>query len=286
MSRIATVLLLLASMAVRLGAQHVLLAEDGGTMALVRAAKGSRACVEKNGKIEEISSSKGFVLKDVPEYLPVFVSVQDLQVRTTYDQTNSGGQVNNNFHLSASIETAYRLTDVFLVLYIESELGTKAIFLNEIAKLEPNKSIPVVIFVPMDQPMGRGHYTLYLFSGGAEVFQTQIPFLARENALDRMVAARVKDVDAAAPKFFVGPPPQYPAALKKSGTKGQAIISVRIAVNGDVEDPVVKSATDPAFGDAALTAIRIWRFLPKVKDGHPVETKADVPFLFSPPKES
>ncbi|HEY4988778.1 MAG TPA: energy transducer TonB, partial [Opitutaceae bacterium] len=85
------------------------------------------------------------------------------------------------------------------------------------------------------------------------------------------------------PKFFLGTAPLYPAALKKSGLKGQAVISVRIDSKGSVDDPVIKSASDPAFGAAALAAIREWRYLPRVKDGNPVETKADVPFVFSPP---
>jgi TonB family protein len=46
----------------------------------------------------------------------------------------------------------------------------------------------------------------------------------------------------------------------------------------------VKSATDPAFGEAALRAVRIWRFLPKVKDDNPVETKVDIPIVFARPK--
>ena len=63
-----------------------------------------------------------------------------------------------------------------------------------------------------------------------------------------------------------------------------AVIAVTISARGVVEDPTVKSATDPAFGDAALVAIKDWRFLPKVMEGHGVVSRADVPFIFTPPK--
>jgi protein TonB len=98
-----------------------------------------------------------------------------------------------------------------------------------------------------------------------------------------MVVSRIKDVHNAAPKFFFGPPPEYPPELKKANLKGQATVSIRIGANGAVYDPVVKSSTDPAFGEAALRAVKVWRFLPKVKDDSPMETKVDVPVVFARP---
>ena len=58
---------------------------------------------------------------------------------------------------------------------------------------------------------------------------------------------------------------------------------MRIGSNGDLLDPVIKSASQPAFGEAALRAVKLWRFLPRVKNGYPVETVADVPIVFTLP---
>jgi TonB family protein len=55
--------------------------------------------------------------------------------------------------------------------------------------------------------------------------------------------------------------------------------------NARVHDPTPKCTTDPAFGEAALEAVRFWRFLPKVKDGRPVEALVELPFSFTPPDE-
>jgi TonB family protein len=173
-----------------------------------------------------------------------------------------------------------------MVLSMESDVAGKSIFLSEVGDLDPNTSRPVELFFPLKSQLGPGKYEVHLFSEGAEVFQSQIPFWVRSNALNKMVAKRIEGVDKAAPKFLIGPEPIYPKSLRDANITGKAVVTVRIAVNGEPLDPVLKSATDPEFGKAALLALQDWRFLPRVKDGHPVETKVDVPFIFSPPKPS
>jgi len=281
----ALALLLLPLVTARLGAQHVLLVtEDGGKFAVVRAAHGTTPCVEKDGKVVPVSGYR-FALRGVPEYLPAYVAVRNVSVKTSSITTRTESQqMNNDFHFDAELETGYHLQDVFVVLAMDTEKQGMTLFLWEIGELRPNKARGVHIVVPMHQAIGSGRYTFHLFSGGAEVLQSQLPFGERDAALNRMVAARIKDVQEAAPKLFVGLGPDYPPALRKQNIRGSAVISVRIAANGDVFDPVVKSATDPAFGDAALAAVRLWRFLPRVRNGYPVETVADVPVIFTPPE--
>ena len=261
----------------------MLVAEDGGQMLLVCGANGTEPRVQKDGKIVPITPH-GFALREVPEFAPFFVSVRNVSVRTTYTSMQSGtGQLNNDFYFNADFETDYRLTDVFVVIALDTVRAGKTLFLWEVGTLEPHKIKGVSIIVPMDSPIGSGRYNVHLFSGGAEVMQSLLPFGESEAALDRMVASRIKDVHNAAPRFFFGPSPVYPPELKAANLKGHAIVSVRIGANGAVYDPLVKSATDPAFGEAALRAVRIWRFLPRVKDDYPVETKVDVPIVFAQP---
>ena len=282
-NRIPAALFLFALLAAPLAAQHVLLVEDDGKALQVCAAKETKPCVEKDGKLVEIESRR-FDLREVPEYLPAFVSVRNVKVKSTYVELDGAQKINNNFLFDATLDSDYRLEDVFLVLYLETEQARKTIFLMEVGELEPGKAVPVSAAVPMGAPLGGGHYTLHLFSGGPEVLQSEIPFDKREAALDRMVAKRVENVHDAAPRLFMGPPPVYPPTLKKANRRGQAVIAIRIGANGAVYDPKVASATDPAFGEAALAAVRRWRFLPRVRDGLPVETLANVPFNFAPPE--
>jgi TonB family protein len=264
-------------------AQHVLLAGDGDQLFLVSSANGAKPRVQKDGK-PVLIDPRGFALQDVPEFAPVFVAVTNVDARTEVTSTSQGGgQVNNTFYFTGDFKCASELTDVFVVLALDSERGGKRLFLWEVGTLAPNKTKSVTIAAPMNGPMGAANYNIHLFAGGAEVLQSMLSSGDTDRGLSRMVADRIKDVHNAPPQFFLGPRPEYPPALKKANLKGQAVVSVRIGAHGDVFDPAVKSATDPAFGAAALQAVKFWRFLPRVRDDYPVETKVDIPIVFSPP---
>jgi TonB family protein len=275
-------LLLIPFLAARLAAQCVLMAEDGGKMSWVRAARGSDPCVERDGKIRPILT-QGYALVGVPDYLPVFVSVRDIAVRTSHVNTQRAEDIGHTFHFDATFVTGFRLRDVFIVLYFVTGNGDQKIFLSEVGDLEPNDERTVSAIVPLDSKLGTSKYHLHVFSGGQEVLQSMIPLGEREAVLDRIVAKRIKDVRDSAPSLLIGPTPEYPRSLKAANLKGLAKIAIHIGANGAVTDPVVRSASDPAFGEAALAAIRMWRFLPSVRNGTPVATNAVIPFVFDPP---
>jgi TonB family protein len=282
--RALAVLLLVPLSAVPLSAQKVLMADNAGTYTWVQGARGSDPCVMVGGTVKPIESH-GFILKDVPEFLPMFVSVKHINVREEFFTTLSGtGNFNNSFLFDATFQSSYRLKNVFLVIEIKTETGEKALFLSEIGELAPNFEKTVSAKVPLASKMGSGRYTLHIFSDGIEVLQSTIPFDVQSAVLDRMVARRIKDVHAQAPKLFVAAAPDYPDSLKSSNVKGLAKVGFRIGPNGAVYNPVVKSATDPAFGDAALAAVRLWRFLPAVKDDAAVGIDVVVPVVFDQPK--
>jgi TonB family protein len=212
--------------------------------------------------------------------------VRDVFASDSYLITADSGSASNTFLFNATLETGYALKDVFLVLELLPENTEKTIFLMEVGDLVPFKDKAIELKVPMTRRLGSGTYHLHLFSQGEEVFQSGIPSEEREAALDRMVAERIQGVQAASPKLLFGPAPEYPKALKAANVRGQAVIALRIGTNGAVLGPVVKSATDPAFGQEALAAIRVWRFLPTVKASVPVDTNAQIPFSFEPPNRT
>jgi protein TonB len=78
--------------------------------------------------------------------------------------------------------------------------------------------------------------------------------------------------------------PEYPKSLRKTGVKGEAVVAMRITRQGVVVEPTIERATDPAFAEATLAAVRQWRFLPQVKGGRPVETAVSLPITFDPPE--
>lgn len=223
----------------------------------------------------------------MPEFLPAFVSVRGLKVYSSGVMlSDSGSQINNEFHFNAQFETPYALDDVYLVLEMTLADSGSSFFLYEVGNMRANRLYPVSVVANSGYPLGSGHFQFHLYSAGLEVLHSEQPFAMREQMLDGLIARRIKDRPDGPPSVFFGPAPDYPAKLQKSKTSGQVKLQVRIRPTGAVVDATLVSATEPAMGEAALTAVRQWRFLPRIKNGQPVETVAVIPIDFTPTLEA
>ena len=281
--RLVAVSALLLGAAPTARAQHLLVVVDGNKPEIVVAAQGTRPQVLEDGKLRTINASR-FALVDCGEYLPLYVAVRHIQVKTSSAMFSDGtGDINKEFHLNGELETAFSLENVFVVLTVKNDHGENGLFLFEIGRLEPREPRQLDLAVPMSMDNAPGRFELYLFSGGRELFQSWMPIGAAEAALDRMVFDRIREVKNAPPQPFVGPAPEYPRELLRKKVAGSASVRFDLDARGRVLDPVVVSASQPEFGEAALAAIKDWRFLPKVRNGRPVETKAEMPFNFGSP---
>ncbi len=265
-----------------LRAQSILLAEHQGKMYPVRRMYGLRPEIEVDGKTLLAVGSRA-AMGHADEYLPLFVSVHHVNVSTSTGITPEGGTLNNKFHFNAQFESPYGLDDVVIALELRFVKGGKSLFLQEVGRLDPRRPRTVSLNIPLTEEMGPGKYEMHLFVGGREILHSGIPVEVREHALDRMVARRIEDVQDEAPKLLVGPAPEYPAHLLRGRTVGTAVVEVLVDRKGRPQSPSVKSATDSAFGEAALEAVRQWRFIPQVRGGRPMEAKVEVPFNFAPP---
>jgi protein TonB len=78
--------------------------------------------------------------------------------------------------------------------------------------------------------------------------------------------------------------PIYPEELKSRNFGGSATLRCQVDRDGNVSSVEVVAATQPAFGQAAVEAVRQWKFTPAVKDHHYVAETADLPITFNPPK--
>lgn len=255
----------------------------------VRKVSGGRPMILENNKLVPVAG-KSFALRKVEEYWPVFIAVREMTATTSgqnpLDIGELGARVfSSTFHFSAKFESAYPLQDVFLVLELETANAGRNIFVCEIGRLEAGSPSPFVVELPLEQNLGPGQIKLHLFVDGEEVFQSEQPASYRAEMLDQMIARRITAVRQADPRLFFGAAPGYPAALRKIGARGLAVVTMRITPQGAVVDPVVTSASEPAFGEEALKAVREWRFLPCVRDGRAVESVVRIPFDFTPPAE-
>ena len=77
--------------------------------------------------------------------------------------------------------------------------------------------------------------------------------------------------------------PQYPAALMSEFPSGSAVVSFVIDVEGRVRVPAVVAADRAEFGEAALAAVKQWRFETPLLDGQPVNVQVDRKFNFGRP---
>jgi TonB family protein len=281
-ARLSLVLLTAAAFVRTATAQQALYAEHNGEFQLVRHVYNHTPYVEENGKSVPASASK-YGFRKVPEYAPFYVAIRHLQVATRQlEVADIGAELNKEFSFRAEFESAYPLENVFVALDLDTEKAGKTLFIQEVGDLAPHVPRSVEMLVPLTSSLGPGQYHVHVFSQGAELFHSEMPFDYIEGQLDIMVAKRVEGKPDGPPQPFIGPAPEYPEKLRRQKVKGNATVRLEITPTGRVRNPTLKSASAPEFGEAALVAARQWRFLPAIKNGVPTAKAVQMPFLFEP----
>jgi protein TonB len=75
--------------------------------------------------------------------------------------------------------------------------------------------------------------------------------------------------------------PEYPLAARQAGEEGLVVIHAQVLADGSVADAQVgESSGYERLDDAALAAVRHWRFQPALHDGQAVAQSVDVPIRF------
>jgi TonB family protein len=113
---------------------------------------------------------------------------------------------------------------------------------------------------------------------GAAISQQEADLTAARDA----TAAQTNIVSAASLKRVRMVSPVYPDAARKRGIEGWVELAFTVQTNGTVDAVEVRNAS-PAevFDDAAMRAVRQWRFEPVVRNGERVEQRAMVRLKFS-----
>jgi len=76
--------------------------------------------------------------------------------------------------------------------------------------------------------------------------------------------------------------PDFPPRLGSLLTGG-AVVVFTVRADGKVADAAVVEADYVLFGEAAVSAVRKWRFRPALVKGSPVDCRMRLPFVFSSP---
>jgi protein TonB len=75
--------------------------------------------------------------------------------------------------------------------------------------------------------------------------------------------------------------PAYPDVARRMGAEGTTLLRIRILEDGAVGEVLVaRSAGHPSLDEAAVEAVRRWRFEPAKRDGRPIQVWASLPIRF------
>jgi periplasmic protein TonB len=81
--------------------------------------------------------------------------------------------------------------------------------------------------------------------------------------------------------YLRNPPPRYPPDARRSGAEGTAVLRVWVGADGQpTRVEIDRSSGHRALDDAALSAVRNWRFVPAQRGGEAVEGVVTVPLVF------
>jgi protein TonB len=85
----------------------------------------------------------------------------------------------------------------------------------------------------------------------------------------------------AVPLYTENKPPEYPVMARRRGWEGTVLLEVFVAVDGTVRTARIQTGSSYSMlDDAALDAVRNWRFQPGMENGRPKAMKVLVPVHF------
>jgi protein TonB len=74
--------------------------------------------------------------------------------------------------------------------------------------------------------------------------------------------------------------PEYPDDLRSRGIQGNVVLRAVISLKGNVLSLTSVSSPDPQLTEAAMKAVREWRYQPALLNGEPVETGTTIEVNF------
>ena len=81
--------------------------------------------------------------------------------------------------------------------------------------------------------------------------------------------------------YLNNPRPAYPLAARRRGDQGTVLVRVLVSAEGLAASVTLeKTSNHPALDEAALTAVKSWRFIPARQGGQAVEAPYVVPIVF------
>jgi len=99
-----------------------------------------------------------------------------------------------------------------------------------------------------------------------------IPPPVSHSFLDPETGVMLRGPNLVGPRPVYRPQAPYPSSALKAKITGEVFMTVTIDANGRVEKVVVNRSVRKDIDDAAVAAIKTWRFEPATRDGAPVRS--------------
>jgi protein TonB len=100
----------------------------------------------------------------------------------------------------------------------------------------------------------------------------------KKNYIEKTIAIELPSSDA---DYLKNPPPLYPRMSKRLGEQGVVIVRALIGVNGLAEKAeIYKSSGYERLDQAALDAVKLWRYVPGKRMGHVEPMWFNIPLKF------
>jgi TonB family protein len=137
---------------------------------------------------------------------------------------------------------------------------------------------------------------LRVYENGKEIFrmspnvgQGELPPNTAESAVRQASAiesARVLDLSPAAAEgsLLHRVEPEYPEKAQQQQIQGPVVLDVHISREGEVQNVHVVSG-QRLLADAAIAAVKLWRFNPRTVNGQPTEMQTTVTLNFRLPSK-
>lgn len=123
---------------------------------------------------------------------------------------------------------------------------------------------------------------LTLLLAGAAVAQDSAPISL--SGKDHPPICRGKDSDAPGcvtpPHATYAPNPRYPKKESNAHNQGSVIVDLVVDPDGSPRDINVSRPLSHDFDEAAINAVKTWKFSPAIKDGKPIATQIKVEVSF------
>ncbi len=115
----------------------------------------------------------------------------------------------------------------------------------------------------------------------APTLQPQPSGAVARSAAAEPVQRQPGTADRPLPELIQSPPPEYPQSAIARRWEGTVLLRLGVTAEGHVSRvEVVESSGYDVLDGAAVRAVRAWRFVPALRDGHPVPSFVRLPVRF------